>query len=957
MRYLEILEQEEMTGIILSQTIVTSLQQHDKSRTYRKLRHIINDSRRKSVIFYNEVFADTQTPRLPGEPAGERDWRALRKLADWYYHHLGQKKRIILLSEIHPQQESNDVCVYSMQAYLNAYWPTVSLLQNLVHALANVELEDDMERIRMTSSKKRGNTGTAVQGFTEYKSTEELEVGIKSSRFFSGTLRCRSDARDQAYVNSAGKDILIVGNQNRNRAVHGDTVVVELLSENNWATASNEISYEGGSTEEDIEGSQWVVQQTEKSRPTGRVVGILNRNWRSYVATLQEDSPDGSFHLAVPLDSVIPKIRIRHQEAKLIQNQRIVVRIDHWPVSSQYPQGHYVRSLGPIHHLDTEISAILVEHGISVSQATQGFSEASLKEMPIDTPEMPWRPEQDEIKRRKDLRSLTVFSIDPPNCQDIDDALSIRELKNGNIELGVHIADVSYFVKEHSLTDLEARARGTTVYLADRRFDMLPSVLSERVCSLRENVDRYSVSVLWTLDKSYKVLDVWFGRTIIRSSCEMEYEQAQKMLDGESTPAGVDPALSRKLKPFVEKLAQVLHSMEIHGLVAEAMIMANSYVGKRAYQGYKDAALLRRHPPPSATQFDRLIKAAKSQGFSIDFSSNRSLARSLEIITRGCQNNPEITRMLKTMATMAMNEAGYVSSGQFAVSDYYHYGLALEYYTHFTSPIRRYADVVAHRQLLMCVGDSVAVNDANVRGTVMTQDSKIAEICMNLNLKSRESKLAQRDSTELFQSLYVLQHTMTGPLIESGIISEIRSNGFYVFLPRFGLKGPVFLIEKDGSPIVPLSLVSNKAKEEDYIPNSHIEVSLPTNVSVTSADLPHPINFQLFDHVRVSLKLRKSHAHRHMVYMTLVGLEHTTKLGSSQVDAVTTAQLSRDTMMRSIAEQEEAKAQANAYKDRSKEELETRKQMRKAAKNNGSSIYQLLEPFRKMSIIESTTSQ
>ncbi|KAI9024932.1 hypothetical protein CLU79DRAFT_745488 [Phycomyces nitens] len=993
MRYLEILEQEEMTGIIISQTIVTSLQQHDKLRTYRKLRHIINDSRRKSVIFYNEVFADTQTPRLPGEPAAERDWRALCKLGDWYHHHLGQKKRIILLSEVHPQQESKDVCVYSMQKYLDTYWPTSALLQDLVHSLANVELEDDMERIRMSSSKRRGSTGPAVQGFIEYKSTEELEVGIKSSRFFSGTLRCRSDTRDQAYVNAAGKDILIVGKQNRNRAVHGDTVVIELLSENNWATASDEISYEGSNPDEDVEGSQWVIQQTEKSRPTGRVVGVLNRNWRSYVATIQEESPEGSFHLAIPLDPVIPKIRIRHQEAKLIQNQRIVVRIDHWPVSSQYPQGHYVRSLGPIHQLDTEISAILVEHGISVSQATQGFSEASLKEMPIDTKDNPWRPDQDEIKRRKDLRPLTVFSIDPPNCQDIDDALSIRELKDGNIELGVHIADVSYFVKEHSLTDLEARARGTTVYLADRRFDMLPSVLSERICSLRENVDRYSVSVLWTLDKKFKVLDVWFGRTIIRSSCEMEYEQAQQMLNGESVATGLDPALSRKLKPSVEKLAQVLRtmrshrlakgalelessevkfkitkdneitdiipkdSMEIHGLVAEAMIMANSYVGKRVYQGYKDAALLRRHPPPSPNQFERLIKAAKSQGFSVDFSSNHSLARSLEIITRGCQQNPEITRMLKTMATMAMNEAGYVSSGQFAVSDYYHYGLALEYYTHFTSPIRRYADVVAHRQLLMCVKDSVAVMDTNVRGTVMTQDSKIAEICTNLNLKSRESKLAQRDSTELFQSLYVLQHTMKSPLIESGIISEIRSNGFYVFLPRLGLKGPVFLLEKNGSPIVPLTLVSDRAKEDEYIPNCHIEVSLPTHVSVTSADLPNPINFQLFDRVCVSLKLRKSHAHRHMVYMTLVGLEHTKKLGSNQLNTARTEQLSKDAMMRSISKQEEANSQANAYKDRSKEEVEMRKQMRKATKNNSNSIYQLLEPFRKLSIIESTTSQ
>ncbi|KAI7869074.1 hypothetical protein BDF14DRAFT_1880529 [Spinellus fusiger] len=956
-RYLEILEQEEMTGIILSQTVVASLQQREKTRTYRKLRHIINDSRRKNVIFYNEVFHDTQTPRLPAESASQRDWRALSRLANWYYHHLGEQKQIVILSEQHKQNEVEipGVCVYTMKEYLDVYWSESPLLQNLASVLADVVLEDDMERIKISPNRKKGK-GSSVTGFTEYKSTEELEVGIKSLRYFSGTLHCRSDNTAQAYVKTTGREILIVGNENRNRTVHGDTVVVELLLENNWVALSNEIGYNGTSSSSMEEGqgeSQWAAQQTETTRPTGRVVGVLNRNWRSYVATLQEDSGEGFYHVSVPLDFTIPKIVIRHQEPKFIQNQRIVVRIDHWPISSQYPHGHYVRSLGPIHQLDTEISAILVEHGISVSQASQGFSEASLKEMPTDTPTTPWRPDQEEIKRRRDLRSNTVFSIDPPNCQDIDDALSINELQNGNIELGVHIADVTYFVKENSPTDLEARARGTTVYLADRRFDMLPSVLSERVCSLRENVDRYTVSVLWTLDSSYNVVSIWFGRTIIRSACEMEYEQAQELLDGKSVATGLAPALCKKLKPSIEKLAKLLRvmrdSMEIHGLVAEAMIMANSSVGKRVYQGFRDAALLRRHPAPTASQFDRLLKAAKSRGFSVDFSTNKTLARSLEIIAREC-NDPELGLILKSMTVMAMNEAGYISSGLHDVASYYHYGLAIDYYTHFTSPIRRYADVVAHRQLLMCVQDAVTIADSQ-RGTVMVNSSKIANICSNLNLKSRESKLAQRDSTELFQSLYILQHTSDEPLIENGVISEIRSNGFYVFIPKLGLKGPVYLLDKNGSTIIPLSLISNTASD-DNIPNCSIESKMPTHVSITSADLPHAIVFHLFDHVRVSLKLRKSHAHRHMAYMTLVGLKPTKK--SSHPSVFTQTQMSRDAIMHSISEQEQATAQRNTYKDMSKEERQMRKEIRKVSKNTNS-IYEVLVPFKKMSLIESTT--
>ncbi|CAO3694537.1 unnamed protein product [Rhizopus stolonifer] len=818
MRYLEILEQEEITGIICSQTLTMNLQQHDKMKMYRKLRQITNDSRRKSIVFYNEIFKGTKVHRLPNEISTDRDWRALCELARWYKSHLNHTKEIILLTEQVKDPVEDGIKVMSTKEYIETYWTRHRLLNDLVQGLADVVLEEE-EFGKIKFSSKQSADETALSGYAEYKSIQELEVGIKSGRYFSGTLRCKKDHRDQAYITANdGRNILISGNDNRNRAVHGDAVVVELLSESHWTQLSNDIAFESNNAEEEYEKDYSI----STSQLSGRVIGTLNRNWRSYVATVQEDSAEvgGSIHLAIPLDPVIPKIRIRYHNVKLIENQRIVVRIDNWPVSSQYPNGHFVRSLGPIHVLDTEISAILVEHDISVSQASQGFSEASLKEMPTDTPESPWQPEKDEIEKRRDLRDLIVFSIDPPNCQDIDDALSIKELSDGKVELGVHIADVSYFIKENFITDLEARSRGTTVYLADRRFDMLPSVLSERVCSLRHNVDRYAVSVIWTMDKNYNVLDTWFGRTVIHSSCEMEYEQAQQLLDGKQVATGLNASLSKKLKPRVEKLAQVLRvirdkrltkgalelesseikfkitdkqeitdiipkdSMEIHGLVAEAMILANASVGKRVYDGFKNAALLRHHPPPSPDKFEKLVKAAESKGFPVDFSSNRALSESLEKISRECQDDVEIVKLLKTMATMAMNEAGYISSGHFPVDQYFHYGLALEFYTHFTSPIRRYADIVAHRQLLSCVQDSTAVKE-NIQGSLMYKDGSITDICDNLNRKSRESKFAQRDSTELFQSLYVLQKTADGdPLIEKGIISEIRSNGFYVFVPR-----------------------------------------------------------------------------------------------------------------------------------------------------------------------------
>ncbi|GAN11405.1 hypothetical protein MAM1_0583c10967 [Mucor ambiguus] len=384
--------------------------------------------------------------------------------------------------------------------------------------------------------------------------------------------------------------------------------------------------------------------------------------------------------------------------------------------------------------------------------------------------------------------------------------------------------------------------------------------------------------------------------------------------------------------------------MEIHGLVAEAMILANASVGKRIYDGFKDAAILRHHPPPTQGQFERLVKAARSRGFAVDFSTNKALAKSLEAISLGCKDDPEIAKLLKTMATVAMNEAGYISSGHYPVNQYYHYGLALEFYTHFTSPIRRYADVIAHRQLLMCVEDSTTVMDTKVRGSVMFKDATIADICDNLNLKSRESKFAQRDSTELFQSLYVLQHTSNeATLIERGVISEIRSNGFYVFVPRLGLKGPVYLKDKDGQPQVPLSLISGK-KSDETIPNCSIEVNMPTSISAHSADLPHPIEFNLFDSVRVSLKLRKSHAHRHMVYMTLVDLEHVEANGKNDINR-TVPRMTNAEMMHAIEVEEEA----------SRESEPNKKVTSRKKKKNNASMYQVLERFRKLAIIENTS--
>lgn len=186
-------------------------------KTYRKLRQITNDSRRKSVMFYNEICEATKVLREPKESAIDRDWRAHCKMARWYDQHLDHQKSIILLSEL-PHENTTDVTVMTMKQYIDIYFPNNELLQNLVQVLADVVLEDEEDN-KIKISTKRGHHDVAVSGYAEYKSMQELEAGIKSARYFSGILRCRKDSRDQAYVTGQlGKDILIIGNDNRNRA-------------------------------------------------------------------------------------------------------------------------------------------------------------------------------------------------------------------------------------------------------------------------------------------------------------------------------------------------------------------------------------------------------------------------------------------------------------------------------------------------------------------------------------------------------------------------------------------------------------------------------------------------------------------------------------------------------------------------------------------------------------------
>uniref|UniRef100_A0A8C3JJF8 DIS3-like exonuclease 1 n=1 Tax=Calidris pygmaea TaxID=425635 RepID=A0A8C3JJF8_9CHAR len=528
----------------------------------------------------------------------------------------------------------------------------------------------------------------------------------------------------------------------------------------------------------------WAASSRALPPSQERIVGIIQKNWRDYVVTFpskEENQSQGRNTqkiLVTPWDYRIPKIRISTQQAEALQDYRVVVRIDSWESTSVYPNGHFVRVLGRIGDLEGEIAAILVENSICV---------APFSEIQVMNPE--------EEKRRLDLRDThLIFSIDPKGCEDVDDALSVRTLPNGNLELGVHIADVTHFVAANSYTDVEARARATTYYLADRRYDMLPSVLSADVCSLLSGVDRYAVSVLWELEKeSYEMLRVCYKKTIIRSAYKLVYEAAQALIDGDTTRAvraqrdscgaleleGVEIRVQLDDKNNIHDLIPK-QPLEVHETVAECMILANHWVAKKISEDFPHQALLRQHPPPRQEFFTELRECASAKGFSIDTRSNKALAESLDKANDPL--DPIVNKLLRSMATHAMSNALYFSTGSCPENEFHHYGLALEKYTHFTSPIRRYADIVVHRLLMAA---TLKETKGDVKDYIFS-NKDLQELCRHINNRNRAAQRAQKQSTELFQCMYFKDKSPETDerCIADGVIYSVRTNGVLVFVPR-----------------------------------------------------------------------------------------------------------------------------------------------------------------------------
>ncbi|XP_007127910.1 DIS3-like exonuclease 1 isoform X3 [Physeter macrocephalus] len=905
--------------------------------------------------------------------------RSIYSAATWYYHHCQDRMPIVMVTEDEEaiQQygsETEGVFVISFKNYLDNFWPDLTAAHELCESI-------------LQSRRERENESQESHGkeYPEHLPLEVLEAGIKSGRYIQGTLNVNKHrAQIEAFVRLQGasskdsglvSDILIHGTKARNRSIHGDVVVVELLPKNEWKGRTTALGENDG-------------ESPSEPMPTGRVVGILQKNWRDYVVTfpskeeVQSQGKNARKILVIPWDYRIPKIRISTQQAEALQDFRVVVRIDSWESTSMYPSGHFVRVLGKIGDLEGEIATILVENSISVVP----FSEAQMCEMPVNTTENPWKVSSEEERERKDLRKThLVFSIDPRGCEDVDDTLSVRALDNGNLELGVHIADVTHFVASHSYIDIEARTRATTYYLADRRYDMLPSILSADVCSLLGGVDRYAVSIMWELDKtSYEIKKVWYGRTIIRSAYKLFYEAAQELLDGnvdivDDIPEFRDldeksrQAKLEELLWAIGKLTDIarhirakrdqcgalelegvevriqldekknIHDLipkqplEVHETVAECMILANHWVAKKICESFPHQALLRRHPPPHQEFFSELRECAKAKGFFMDTRSNKALADSLD--NANDPNDPIVNWLLRSMATQAMSNALYFSTGSCAEEEFHHYGLALDKYTHFTSPIRRYSDIVVHRLLMAAISKDKKME---IKENLFS-NKDLEELCRHINNRNRAAQHSQKQSTELFQCMYFKDKDPETEerCISDGVIYSIRTNGVLVFIPRFGIKGAAYLKNKDG-----LVISCSPDGHSEWKPGSLQRFQNKITSTTTGGE---SVTFHLFDHVTVRISVQASRCHSDTIRLEIIS-NKPYMMPDTELFQQSSLLLKSDLVKEVTRSVEEAQL-AQEVKVNVIE-----KDYQKYCQTKGSSLYTLLEEIRDLALLDVSNS-
>ncbi len=535
----------------------------------------------------------------------------------------------------------------------------------------------------------------------------------------------------------------------------------------------------------------YVYDRRSSRKPEAEVLEIVERAKLEFVGVISIQKNFGfvtTTNAKMYTDIFIPKNKLGEAQ----HGEVVLVKMEDWPQKADSPFGSVIKVLGKPGEHNTEIHAILAEYGLPYDFPIEVETYANK----IDTSITP-----EEIKKRRDMRKVLTFTIDPKDAKDFDDALSFQVLENGNYEIGVHIADVSHYLVEGTILDDEAYNRATSVYLVDRVVPMLPEVLSNFACSLRPNEEKYTFSTIFELTPKAEVVNQWFGRTVIYSDQRFSYEEAQQIIESRSNVIPAEISLTGKeykvsddivfatLKQ--DELAKILRrkrmangaisfdkvevkfnlnqesepvgvyfkiSKDANHLIEEFMLLANrkvaEFIGKQ-----KKTFIYRIHDEPNEDKLFAMQALILKFGYKIDLREKKNISKSLNQLMEDVNGKKE-QNLIDTLAIRTMSKAKY------STDNIGHYGLAFDYYSHFTSPIRRYPDVMVHRLLQFYLdGGKSASEDA------------FEEKCVHSSEMEYLAAQAERDSVKYMQVKYMQDHKDQEFL---GVISGVTEWGIYV---------------------------------------------------------------------------------------------------------------------------------------------------------------------------------